>query len=47
MDLGKTSLVKDSVRLTDNTPFKQNPPSVYEEVRKHLKGMLEIGVIWP
>ena len=23
MDLGKTSLVKHSIRLTDNTPFKE------------------------
>ena len=41
MDLGKTSLVKDSIRLTDNTPFKEHywqiPPSIYEEVRGHPK----------
>ena len=51
MDLGKTSLVKHSIRLTDNTPFKecywQIPPSMYEKVREHLKEMLEIGAIWP
>ena len=51
MDLGKTSLVKRSIRLTDNTPFKecyqQIPPSMYEEVRKHLKEMVKIGAIWP
>ena len=51
MDLGKTSLVKHSIGLTDNTPFKecywQILPSMYEEVREHLKEMLEIGPIWP
>ena len=47
MDLGWTSLVKHSIRLTDNTLFKecywQIPPSMYEEVREHLKEMLETG----
>ena len=51
MDLGKTSLVKHSIRLTDNTLFKecywQTPPSMYEKVRNHLKEMLKIGAIWP
>ena len=51
MDLGKTSLVKHSIRLTDNTKFQdhyqQIPPSMYEEVREHLKEMLEICDIWP
>ena len=51
MDLGKISFVKHSIRLTDNTSFKecyqQIPPCLYEEVREHLKEMLEIGVIWP
>ena len=50
MDLGRTSLVKHSIRLTDNTPFKEPywkiPPSVYEQVGKHLKEKLEIGAIW-
>ena len=49
MDLGKISLVKHSIRLTDNTPFKEHywqiPPSMYEEVREHLKEMLEICAI--
>ena len=49
MDLGKTSLVKHSIRLTDNTPFKELywwiPPSMYKEAREHLKEMLEIGAI--
>ena len=48
MDLGKTSLVKHSIRLTGNTPFKehyQQIPSMYEEVREHMKEMLDIGAI--
>ena len=51
MDLGITSLVKCSIMLTDNTPFKGHnqwiPLSMYEEVGDHLKEMLEIGAIWP
>ena len=51
MNMGETSLVKDSISLTDDPPFKDNyqqiPPGMYEEVREHLKEMLEIGAIWP
>ena len=49
MDLGKTSLVKHQINLTDYRPFKERyrciPPHQYEEVRKHLQEMLDIGVI--
>ena len=48
-DLGRTSLVKHRVDLTDERPVKQRhhriPPSMIEEVRQHLKEMLEAGVI--
>ena len=41
--------VKYKIRLNDYTPFKERywriPPHMYEEVRKHLKEMLEIGAI--
>ena len=51
MDLGKTSLVKHSISLTNDTPFKEHyqqiPPSMNEEVRRHLNKVLEIGAIWP
>ena len=51
MDLDKASLVKHSIRLTDNTQFEEHyqwiPPSMYEEVREHLKEMLEVGAIQP
>ena len=49
LDLGHTSLVKHKIRLTDNTPFKERyrriPPHLYDEVKKHLQEMLEIGAI--
>ena len=48
-ELGKTSLVQHEIRLSNNTPFKERyrriPPHQYEEVRKHLKEMLDIGAI--
>ena len=48
-DLGHTNKVKHKIRLNDYTPFKERyqriPPHMYEEVRKHLKEMLEIGAI--
>ena len=49
LDLGHTSVVKHKIKLNDYTPFKERyrriPPHQYDEVRKHLKEMLEIGVI--
>ena len=48
-ELGKTSLVPHEIRLSNNTPFKERyrriPPHQYEEVRKHLQEMLDIGAI--
>ena len=48
-ELGKTSLVQHEIRLSDKTPFKERyrriPPHQYEEVRKHLQEMLDIGAI--
>ena len=48
-DLGKTDTVKHTIHLTDDNPFKDPyrriPPSLYEEVRLHLKEMLEAGAI--
>ena len=47
LNLGKTSLVKHSIKLTNQIPFKERcqriPPSQYEEVRKHLKEMFSVG----
>ena len=46
-DLGKADIVTHEIKLTDETPFKEPygrfPPGLYEEVRIHLKGMLEAG----
>ena len=48
-ELGKTSLVQHEIRLSNNTPFMERyrriPPQQYEEVRKHLQEMLDIGTI--
>ena len=49
LDLGHTSVVKHEIKLNYYTPFKERyrhiPPHQYEEVKKHLKEMLEIGTI--
>ena len=49
MELGKTDMVKHVIRLDDQTPFRERyrriPPHQYDEVKKHLKEMLEIGPI--
>ena len=50
-DLGRTDLVEHEIKLTDETPFKKPyrriPPALYEEVRQHLKEMLDAGAIRP
>ena len=49
LDMGKTPIVKHTIKLTDYTPFKERYhrilPHQFEEVRKHLQEMLEIGAI--
>ena len=48
-ELGKTSLVQHDIKLDDTTPFKEQyrriPPHQYEEGKKHLQEMLEIGAV--
>ena len=48
-ELGKTSLVQHEIKLSNKTPFKERyrgiPLHQYEEVRKHLQEMLDIGAI--
>ena len=48
-ELGKTSLVQHEIKLSDKTSFKERyrrkPPHQYEEVRKYLQEMLDIGAI--
>ena len=49
LELGRTSLVKHTIKVVDPKPFKERyrriPPHQYEEVRKHLKEMEEKGAI--
>ena len=49
LDLGHTSVVKHKIRLNNYTPFKERyhriPPNLFDEVKKHLKEMIEVGVI--
>ena len=51
LDLGRTSLIEHEIRVTDPIPFKERyrriPPGLYDEVRAHLKEMLDIGAIRP
>ena len=48
-EFGKISLVQHEIQLSDKTPFKERyrriPPHQYEEVRKHLQEVLDIGAI--
>ena len=49
LELGKTNMVKHVIRLNDDQPFhecyRRIPPYQYDEVKKHLKEMLEICAI--
>ena len=49
LELGRTSLVQHTIKITDTKPFKERyrriPPHQFEEVRKHLKEMVDIGAI--
>ena len=49
LDMGKTDLVKHHTQLTDYNPFKECyrriPPHLYDEIRVHLKEMLDLGAI--
>ena len=51
LDIGKTSIVKHSIKLTDTIPFKECyrhiPPRMYDKVKNHIKEMLDVGAIWP
>ena len=48
-ELGCTHSTKHTIRVTDDTPFKEQfrqiPPPLVEEVQNHLREMLESGVI--
>ena len=49
LELGKTSLVRHTIKVTNPNPFKERyrriPPHQFEEVQKHLKEMEDIGAI--
>ena len=49
LDLGKTSIIKHSIKLTGPTPFKgcyrHIPPGIYEEVKTHIQEILDVGAI--
>ena len=47
LDMGHTSLVKHKIKLDNYTPFKERyrriPPHLFEEVKNHLKEMIQVG----
>lgn len=50
-DLGHVTTVKHCIELTDGSPFSQRcrriPPAMFQEVRDHLQGLLDTGIIRP
>ena len=50
-ELGCTHSTKHAIKVTDDTPFKEHfrhiPPPLVDEVRDHLREMLESGAIRP
>ena len=51
MELGCTHSTEHTIKVTDDSPFKERfrriPPLMVEEVRNHLKEMLESSAIRP
>ena len=49
LDLGKTSIVKHSIKVNDPVLFKEwymcIPPGMYDEVKVHIQEMLDVGTI--
>ena len=49
LDLIKCNILKHSIKITYPQPFKERyrriPPHLYEEVKAHLQGMVEVGAI--
>ena len=49
LDMGHTSMVKHKIKLDNYTPFKERyhriPPHLFDEVKNHLKEMIEVGAI--
>ena len=51
LDLGRTFIVKHSIKVNDSVPFKECyrhiPPGMYEEVKAYIQEMLDVGAIRP
>ena len=51
LDLGRTSIVKHSIKVNNSVPFKEQYwcilPGMYEEVKAHIQEMLNVGAIRP
>ena len=51
LDLGKTSIVKHSIKVNDPVPFKEQyryiQSGMYDEVKAHIQEMLDVGAIRP
>ena len=51
LDLDKTSIVKQSIKVNDPVPFKEQyrhiPSGMYDEVKVHIQEMLDVGAIRP
>ena len=49
LDMGHSSMVKQKIRLDHYTPFKKRyrhiPPNLFDEVKNHLKEMIQVGAI--
>ena len=49
LDLGKCNTIKHAIKITDPQPFKERyrriPPHFFDEVKKHLQEMIEVGAI--
>ena len=49
LHMGHTSMVKHKIKLDNNTPFKERyrciPPNLLDEVKTHLKEMIQVGTI--
>ena len=49
LDLGKCNTIKHAIKITDPQPFKERyrriPPHLFDEVKKHLQEMIEVGAI--
>ena len=49
LDMGHTSMVKHKIKLDNYAPFKERyrhiPPNLFDEVKNHLKEMIQVGTI--